>query len=201
MEGVIRRLRLADGGSRRSLLPDSVAAATPAVEFSEATTSPRLLRPVRSVTGVAKTGHDERTLVQRVIDCGRPDRYVGMSSAHPLDALRRADQANKPYLLCPSFFQSVYRGDRSIGRSKEGNNDNYKPFVQIEWGFEEIFDRNESLGLTIEPDMRYARSRNEIEHSFGECEASAKNRGKYKFLARDSWRGHACEGRLDLDIS
>jgi hypothetical protein len=75
---------------------------------------PNLLRPVRSIAGIAETGHDECTLVEGFVDCSGADRYVGMGSTHPLNALKGADQASKPYLLSPSFFQPVHRRDRSI---------------------------------------------------------------------------------------
>jgi hypothetical protein len=65
-----------------------------------------------------------------------------MNSAHPLDALRRGDQANKPYFFSPSFFQPVYGRDCGIRRRKDGNYHNYKPFAQIGWRFEEILDRS-----------------------------------------------------------
>ena len=71
---------------------------------------PNLLRSIRSVAGIAEARHDERPLVQQLVDGSRPDRYVGMGPPHPLDALRRADQANEPYLLSPSFFQPVHAG-------------------------------------------------------------------------------------------
>jgi hypothetical protein len=123
-----------------------------------------------------------------------------MGSTHPLDALRRADEANKPYLLSPSFFQPVHRRDRSIRSSKDRSNHNYEPLAEIGWRFEKILDRNESLRLAIKADMRHSRSWNEIEHSFRKCHASTKDRGKYELLAGDAWSNHTCERRLDLDI-
>src|SRR5262249_22650274 len=123
---------------------------------------PSLLRPVRSIAGVAETGHDECALVEGFVDCSRPDRYVGMGSTHPLDALKGADQANKPYLLSPSFFQPVHRRDRSIRSSKDRNDHNYEPLAEIGWRFKEILDRNESLRLAIKANMRHSRSWNEI---------------------------------------
>src|SRR5882724_1255412 len=146
-------------------------------------TSPNLLRPVRSIAGVAETGNDERALVEGFVDCSRPDRYVGMGSTHPLDALRCADQANKPYLLSPSFFRPGQPLDLSIRSSKDRNNHNYEPLAEIGWRLEEILDRNESLRLAIKADMRHSRSWNEIEHSFRKRHASTKDRGKYKLLA------------------
>ena len=163
-------------------------------------TSPNLLRPVRSIAGVAEAGHDECALVEGFVDCSRPDRYVGMGSTHPLDALKSADQANKPYLLSPSFFQPVHSRDRSIRSSKDRNDHNYEPLAEIGWRLEEILDRNESLRLAIKADMRHSRSWNEIEHSFRKRHASTKDRGKYKLLAGDAWSDHTCERRLDLDI-
>ena len=125
---------------------------------------------------------------------------TGMGSTHPLDALRRADEANKPYLLSPSFFQPVHRRDRSIRSSKDRSNHNYEPLAEIGWRLEEILDRNESLRLAIKADMRHSRSWNEIEHSFRKCHASTKDRRKYELLAGDAWSNHTCERRLDLDI-
>jgi hypothetical protein len=139
---------------RNSFSAQSVIRLMPRLSKGSSAPSPKLPGPVRSIAGVAETGHDERALVEGFVDCSRPDRYVGMGSTHPLDALRRADQANKPYFLSPSFFQPVHRRDRSIRSSKDRNDHNYEPLAEIGWRFEEILDRNESLRLAIKADMR-----------------------------------------------
>ena len=135
------------------------------------------------------------------IDCGRPDRYVGMDCTHPFDALSRADQADQPYLLSPSLFKSVYRRNRGICGRKDWNNDNYEALAEIGWRLEEVLHRRESLRLPIEPDMGHARCWNEIKHSFGKCQTSTQNRGKYEFLTRDAIRNHARQRRFNLHRS
>src|SRR4029453_10686415 len=123
----------------------------------------------------------ECALVEGFVDCSRPDRYVGMGSTHPLDALKGADQENKPYLLSPSFFQPVHRRDRSIRSSKDRNDHNYEPLAEIGWRFEEIFDRNESLRLAIKADSAARRDAPSASQN-GTVGVPFKNDARYRAL-------------------
>src|SRR6516164_9140220 len=113
-----------------------------------------LFGSIGAVPGIAKPWDDERLLVEALVDCGRPDRDVGMDRTHVLDALRGADQAYQPDIYGSSLLEPVDRGHRRIGGGQDGNDDDHETLGKIRGRLEVILDRSQCLGLAVKPDMR-----------------------------------------------
>ena len=123
-----------------------------------------------------------------------------MQAAHPLDAGRRADEADEADLLGAALLQTVDGGDRRIAGGEHGRDHDHQPLGKVGRRLEEILDRRKGLRLAVEPDMGDARGRHEIEHALGEGEARAQDWREHELLAGEARRHHRGERRLDLDL-
>ena len=111
--------------------------------------------------------------------------HVGMEAAQPLEAFRRAEQADEADVLGAALLEPVDGGDRRVGGGDHRRDDDDEALAQVGRRLEEIFDGDEGLGLAVHADVGDARGRHQIEHAFHERHAGAQHRREHQLLAGD----------------
>src|SRR5215210_1033462 len=154
---------------------------------------------IESISGVAETWDDERTVVELGVDGCGVEGHVGVFAGDALDAWYGGDRVEAGDPGRPLFLELVYRGRETPPRREHRVEDKDQVLVQVAREVDVVLDRLGCLLVALETHKADRRRRQEGERPVEHAEAGAQDRHEADG-AGDLLDLRLGQGRADLDL-